>query len=259
MSAGRTCAATSSMPSRRATESATAWLSPVIIATRMPIAWRRVDRLGRLGPDLVLDRERADDARRRRRRAGRSGPRAPSVGRRRGSRARGRGPRAGAARRPRRSRPSTVARAPRPASASKSVAVAGCDARAARAARRSPGPAGAPSRPRPTRRAGAARPRRRRRPRRPRATGSPLVRVPVLSKMTDVELARPLERDPVLDEQAVPRAERGARSRSRAGWRGRARAGRRSRGPSPCGRGRPRGRPRSHQNTRVTAPAASAT
>ena len=40
LSAGRTCAATSSMPSRRATESATAWLSPVIIATRTPSAWR---------------------------------------------------------------------------------------------------------------------------------------------------------------------------------------------------------------------------
>ena len=38
LSAGRTCAATSSMPRRRATESATAWLSPVIIATRTPRA-----------------------------------------------------------------------------------------------------------------------------------------------------------------------------------------------------------------------------
>ncbi len=39
LSAGRTSAATSSMPSRRATESATAWLSPVIIATRILRAW----------------------------------------------------------------------------------------------------------------------------------------------------------------------------------------------------------------------------
>ena len=43
------------MPSRRATESATAWLSPVIMATRTPRRVQRVDRFLRLGSDLVLD------------------------------------------------------------------------------------------------------------------------------------------------------------------------------------------------------------
>ena len=49
LSAGSTCAATSSMPRRRATESATAWLSPVIIATLTPNPMQLLDRLVRLG------------------------------------------------------------------------------------------------------------------------------------------------------------------------------------------------------------------
>ena len=184
LSAGRTCAATSSMPSRRATESATAWLSPVIIATRMPRRVERVDGLGRLGPDLVLDAPR----RRRRapstttwrtvrpccsqvaaacglRREAEFGEEPRSAderrhGRRPGARTRDRaGPRSpmpAVSSTPRCLAPSTIARA---SGCSESASTAAASAEHAFDVHRARG-------------------------RRRRATGSPLVSVPVLSKMT---------------------------------------------------------------------------
>ena len=120
---------------------------------------------------------------RRRRRAGRSGPRAAqaSVARASGARpssARSRGPPTATA------RPSTVARAPRPASASKSVAAAGCDP--ARVGRLDDRPGERVLRVGLDRRREPEQPRLvdRRPQRRPRATGWPFVSVPVLSKMT---------------------------------------------------------------------------
>ena len=60
LSSGSTSAKTSSMPSSAATASATCCASPVIIATCDAARVQRVDRLARLGADLVLERERAD-------------------------------------------------------------------------------------------------------------------------------------------------------------------------------------------------------
>ena len=104
--------------------------------------------------------------------------------------------------------PSTIACAPRPGSASKPRAGGQVDRRALRGSRRCRAPADAPNRPRRPQRASAGRVSVRRRST-PTSAGRPCVSVPVLSKMTTSELARPLEREPVLDEQAVAGAKRG--------------------------------------------------
>ena len=106
--------------------------------------------------------------------------------------------------------PSTTARAPRPASASKPVAGGGAMPAARQRRARSLARAGARSRPRPRRRAGAA-----------SASSTPSAATTSASDRLAlgeraglveddrVELAGPLEGDPVLDEQPVAGAERG--------------------------------------------------
>ena len=204
-------AATSSMPSRRATASATARLSPVIIATRHAhrVEARRPPRATRAG----------------------SRPRAPSAPTARpstmtwrtvrpsaahavvaaSSAASGTTPSSSRRRGPPTwtDRPSTVARAPRPASASKPWAAAAERRPAPGRADDRPGPAGARSRPRP--------------PAAARSTAASSVarcrhdgghdrladgEGAGLVEDDDVELARPLEREAVLDEEAVPGAQR---------------------------------------------------
>ena len=185
-----------------------------------------LDRLGRLGPDLVLER-RARRARDRRRRRG--GP----SGRRGAQRARPPGP----ASRPRSAsrrgpptatvRPSTVARAPRPASASKPAAGSRLDA-ACRGAR--------DDRPR-QRVLGVGLDRRGepRAARRSSAGGRGHGRQdrlaqgerPGLVEDDDVELAGALERQAVLDQQPVAGAERGRDRDHQRDRQARARAGRR--------------------------------
>ena len=107
-------------------------------------------------------------------------------------------------------RPSTVAAAPRPASDSNAEAPRGASLRspAARTTARASGcsesastaavSASSASSSKP----GAAT--------MPASTGSPRVSVPVLSKMTTCTSRRALQRQPVLDQQPVARAERGA-------------------------------------------------
>ena len=186
LSAGRTCAATSLMPTRRATESATACASPVIIATRRPAACNRRTASHRLGADLVLERQRTDDVRAVDHVEDGPSLRAPGVGHARhlGSDAR-LGARPGAAAR----RPHVDAdlRPPwhlgRGAPRTLTRARDGCrDRRAARTTARASGcsesasTAAATARTLPSSMPGAAT--------RPLRTGWPRVRVPVLSKMT---------------------------------------------------------------------------
>ena len=249
------------MPSLRATESATAWESPVIIATRSP--------LGAARPTASADSGRissptasAPRAARLRRRPGPSGPRSAHPRHRGREVAGGLDAQLGEQARPadrRRPRP-PLARAPAAGQRSNPDRAAGAIPRAARRTPRWPGPARAPSPPRPRPRAAAARPRRcrrpsprRRAPARPSSACRSCRRSPRPARVPASSAIRSLHQQP------VPRAER-RRDRDRP-------AG--SPGPSACGQAitstvtvrttAPSGSPRSHQTTRVTAPAASAT
>ena len=210
-------------PSRRATESATAWLSPVIIATRTPSAWS----CATASATRAGSRPRARARRRRGRRRRRAGPSArppPRLGRRRVGRS---------------SPSSASSRGPPTATDRPSTAAAGAPAgqrlEAGRRRRLDAARAGA-SHDRPRERMlgvgldrggerGAAR-RPSRRPRRRHGPGCPRVSVPVLSKMTtSSSRARSSARRSLTSRPF--RAPSEVRSRSPAGSPGRARAGRR--------------------------------
>ena len=177
--------------------------SPVIMTTRTPSAWSSSHRLAGLGPDLVLERERADDravprARRGRRRPGAATPRSSAVesagsssvrlAQQRRARRRRRGRRRRSPRR--RGRSATGSRSPR-----------ATGPRGSRGRRRWPGPAGARCRPRPRRPARSSA-----RPRRPSAAATPVTDVLArgegagLVEQHGVDRAHPLQREPVLHQ-----------------------------------------------------------
>ena len=226
----------------------------------MPSACSRCDRLDRLRPDLVLDAERAENASLHDhvQRPSCPAPSQPRSRRRLAARDRA-SARAGAAHRPRPPRAVDAwPRAPRPGERLESSAVG--QQRCAR-------PCGGDDCPCQwvlgvgldrARRAEQLCPRRRLGRDHAASAGRPSVSVPVLSKMMTLELARLFERDPVLDEQAVARAERGRdgdhqrdRQAQRVGTRDDQHG---DGGPAPLA-----AVPSSHQPISVMTPAISAT
>ena len=151
LSSGSTSANTSSTPRSAPTASATWRASPVIITTCRPMRLELGDRVAGLGPDLVLERQTADDRRRRGRGRAplRRGPSSrATTPAELGRLARATAPAAAPARRRRSASPSTVASTPRPV-IDRNVGGGGDPAALGARPRRWPGPAGARCRTRP--------------------------------------------------------------------------------------------------------------
>ena len=208
MSSGSTSANTSSMPRSAATASATCRASPVIITTRMPSSWscstasRASGRTWSSSANAPTTFAVSDEVEHRRAAA----PPGSVCRRELGGHVEARARAAGPARRPRPASRSTVASTPRPVIARKSLRRAG-SSRARARRRRSRGRADARSRPRPRPPARA----RRRGPGRGDA-GDDVLAARQRARLVEqhgVDEAPALEAEPVLDEDAAARGERG--------------------------------------------------